>query len=104
MAPVAGPALCLPILDCSIDQCSGHGTCYMTGGQFACRCEDGWEGERCSIKREAIAAAAGASISVGAIIAIIACLLILLCKLIYVQMSWTQNLNPLPLIFRQSNH
>ncbi len=84
MAPVAGPALCIPILDCSIDQCSGHGTCYMTGGTWACRCEKGWEGDRCNRLGAAIASSSSsASLGAGPIVGIILALLLLLCKSIY---------------------
>ena len=76
--PVDSGEVCVPIIDCSIEQCSGNGICYMYNGKFRCKCDDGWTGERCDIKADPIVG--GAVLTTGAVIAIVVCLLILLCK------------------------
>ena len=86
--PVDTGEVCVPIMDCSIDQCGPHGTCYMYNGRFRCRCDDGWTGERCDIRAEPVVG--GSVLSTGAIIAIVVCMLILLRK----YYSKTLNLRP----------
>ena len=76
--PVEDDRVCVPIVDCSIDQCGEHGTCYMYDGRFRCRCDEGWSGERCDIRAEPVVG--GAVLTTWAIIAIVICILVLLCK------------------------